>query len=180
MRLPAIHLSQRTSMTPGADIRMSTGAALASGARAGATGALAVACLARLRDRALGRPPPYASPALVGRLAASAGWRPSARTARAAGELLRFAYGTTLGLLFAALGGKRAARTRDAGWVLGAAVLLGEHLAFPRLGLTPPPSRWTRGERSALTLQTLLFGHTVAWVYRREARVRLTMDAPAS
>ncbi|WP_426752715.1 hypothetical protein [Myxococcus sp. Y35] len=157
--------------------RMPTSATLASGGLAGAAGALAVAGLARLRDRALGRPPPYAAPALVRALAANVAWTPSARATRVGGELLRLAYGTTLGVLFSALGGRHAAwGGRGAGWVLGATVLLGEHVAFPRLGLTPPASHWTRGERSLLAVQTLLFGQTVAWVYRRAARARHATD----
>ena len=139
---------------------------LSRGARAGALGALAVAGAAALRNRLLGRLPPYSSQRFVSRLARHVGWRLSPGGARAAGVLFRLAYGTTLGVLFARLGGPLAVRGPGAtGVVLGASVLLLERLSFPRLGITPPARRWTRAERALLTAQTALYGQVVARAY---------------
>jgi hypothetical protein len=138
---------------------------LIRGARAGALGALAVAGAAALRNRLLGRLPPYSSQLFVSRLARHAGWRLSPGGARAAGALFRLAYGTTLGVLFARLGGPLALHGPGAGVVLGASVLLLERLSFPRLGITPPARRWTRAERALLTAQTALYGQVVARAY---------------
>lgn len=134
---------------------------------AGITGTLALASAAGLRNRLLGRAPPYASHTLATRLAARLGWKLSSRGAHVAGGLMRLGYGTTLGLLFTRLGGRWAVHNPAvAGGLLGAAVLLFERLAFPWLELTPPPARWTPGERALLVAQTSLYGLVTARVYQ--------------
>jgi hypothetical protein len=145
---------------------------------AGAAGTLALAGAAVLRNRLLGRAPPYAAHALATRLAARLGWKLSPWQAQVAGGLMRLGYGTALGLLFTRLGGRRAVHHPAlAGGLLGASVLLFEHLAFPRLGLTPPPSRWTPGERALLAAQTSLYGLVTARVYQLSSTRRQTPSA---
>jgi len=152
--------------------------AVRSGAVAGLAGTLALASAAVLRNRLLGRAPPYAAHTLATRLAARLGWKLSSHGAYVAGGLMRLGYGTGLGLLFTRLGGRWAVHSPTvAGGLLGAAVLLFEHLTFPWLGVTPPASRWTPGERALLVAQTSLYGLVTTRVYRLSAKRRRTPSA---
>jgi hypothetical protein len=145
---------------------------LGQGARAGALGAVAVASAAALRNKLLGRLPPYSSQLFVSHVAERAGWPLSPGRARVAGALLRLAYGSTIGLIFARVGGPSALRRPGVtGVVLGTTVLLLERLSFPRMGITPPARQWTRGERLLLMAQTTIYGLVVARTYRRSGRL---------
>jgi hypothetical protein len=149
-----------------------------AGAVASLTGTLALAGSTVLRNRLLGRAPPYAAHTLATRLAGRLGWKLSSGGAQVAGGLMRLGYGTALGLLFTRLGGRWAVHHPTvAGGMLGAAVLLFEHLAFPWLGVTPPASRWTRAERVLLAAQTSLYGLVTARVYQLSATRRRTPSA---
>ncbi len=159
-------------------LRPSSMLTVPSGAVAGLAGTLALAGSTVLRNRLLGRAPPYAAHTLATRLAARLGWRLSSRGAQVAGGLMRLGYGTALGLLFTRLGGRWAVHYPTvAGGLLGASVLLFEHLAFPWLGVTPPASRWTPAERALLAAQTSLYGLVTARVYQLSSTRRRTPSA---
>ena len=129
------------------------------GLGAGALGTGALSALEPLRDALLGHPPPYAVRQLARQVARHwLGLRLGPRAAQRWGLVMRWVYGPALGGLY---GLARPALPRWGalrGLVLGAGVWLLESLAFPRLGVTPPPRSWSPAERWLLVLQTSVFG----------------------
>ncbi|HEX8699191.1 MAG TPA: hypothetical protein VF815_10175, partial [Myxococcaceae bacterium] len=102
---------------------------LRCGTRAGALGGLAVAGTAAVRNRLLGRPPPYSQRRFISTVARRAGWRLSPAQVWVSGALFRLVYSMGFGLLFGALGRRYALRSPGAaGVALGTSVLLLEHL----------------------------------------------------
>ncbi|HEX8821069.1 MAG TPA: hypothetical protein VF794_14165 [Archangium sp.] len=136
-----------------------SGERLWRGLGAGALGTLALTGLEPLRDSLLGRPPPYAVKHLASRGAKRwLGRRLGPRAAQRWGLVLRWVYGPTLGLLQAWLRPWLSQGGARRGLVLGGGVWLFERLAFPLLGVTPPPRSWAPAERWWLPLQTSVFG----------------------
>lgn len=140
-----------------------------AGLLAGAVGTLALSALEPLRNAWLGHEPPYAvRPLLTRGVRRLGGPRLPARTAQRWGLALRWVYGPSLGLLYAAVRPGLPASARLGGFTLGAGVGLFERIAFPLLRVTPAPRTWSRGEKILLGLQVLLFGVVTEAVLRRE------------
>ncbi|HZH78585.1 MAG TPA: hypothetical protein VEY88_21330 [Archangium sp.] len=141
------------------------------GLGAGALGTLALTALEPLRDTVLGHAPPYAVRHLAARGAKRwLGLRLGPREAQGWGLVMRWVYGPTLGALHAWLRPLLPQARGLRGWVLGGGVWLFEWLALPRLGVTPPPHRWSSRERRLLLLQTSLFGLVTEAVLSRAYR----------
>lgn len=89
--------------------------------------------------------------------------------AKALGNVLRALYGPSLGLAWRWALGKRASRHRWSGLAAGLGTFVLELEGMPRVGATPPLSRWSRWSRrdvASLCAQTLVFGLTFAAVLR--------------
>jgi hypothetical protein len=134
-------------------------ASLVRGATAGAVGTLALGGFALLRNAALGHMPPYAARRITSRLLGQVLHRSVDPRVALAGSLsLRMTYGPLLGLAWVRLRAALPAPPLARGVLLGMGVWALEHLTFPMLRATPPPSTWTRAEHAFLLAQTLLFG----------------------
>jgi hypothetical protein len=113
----------------------------------------------------LGRSPVFAPIRLARRLLGRSAGGP--RHARAIGALMRWSYGSLLGVLYSATLGRVVRRrwpevsSLPGGLTLGAAVLLFELIALPRSGATEKVARWPIAEQLLLAGQTAAFGVTV-------------------
>jgi hypothetical protein len=132
----------------------------ASGALAGAGGALALAPTDAVMRAALGRHPAFDLALVTRRLAVRlTGRRPGRRFVARAEWPLRLAYGAALGALLSAAGVSALTAT---GLLTGA-----EMLAMPRAGATRPVRFWSTEER------WLLLAHAAAFVLVTRAIERL-------
>ncbi|CAM3260006.1 hypothetical protein G4177_28660 [Corallococcus sp. ZKHCc1 1396] len=127
---------------------------------AGAVGGGALQALVAVRNRALGRPPPYAARHIARRLLGRVLHRdPGERAARRWAWAMRAGYAPLLGLAWSvAWPGVAGGPLVPRGLALGLGVLAFEHLAFPLLEATAPARTWTGGEHAWLVAQTAVFG----------------------
>jgi hypothetical protein len=132
--------------------RASLGGALV----AGACGVAALVVAERLERLVAGREPVYADGRVAARLAHRGGFAVGTRGALRLGSALRWAYGPALAFARAWLPG---GRTPGLGRALsfGAMIYLGELLALPATGATPPVRRWPRRQVAMLGAHTLTF-----------------------
>lgn len=80
----------------------------------------------------------------------------------AAGRLVHYAYGTTLGGLYGALAEPAPALTLGAGTAYGAAVwLVGDELLVPLLGLSKPPTQFPPSTHAYALASHLVYGLTL-------------------
>jgi hypothetical protein len=137
------------------------------GAVAGAVGTGTLAVMERLERRWLGHLPVFAARNIAARLGVM-------RTGRLGpvpcAACLRWPYGMALGAGLAAFnllarGSLPAAALRAGGLILGA-----ELAALPRVGATPPLSRWRPAERAVMALHTTSFGVGAVLAYRTLVR----------
>lgn len=123
------------------------------------------ALLTETESRLRGRRAVYDPSNLARRLAKRhLGIRLSRASARRAGEVMRWSYGPTWGIVLAAATGSRR-RTRAWplwGLGLGAAVLGFELVMLPATGATPPVSSWRGDELKLELLNTMAFGVAAA------------------
>jgi hypothetical protein len=123
---------------------------------AGACGVAALALGERFERRLAGREPVYAAGRVAARFAHRGGFAIGSRGARRLGSALRWAYGPALAFGRGWLPG---GRTPGLGRALsfGAMIYLGELLALPATGATPPVRRWPRRQAAMLGAHTLAF-----------------------
>jgi hypothetical protein len=123
---------------------------------AGVCGVAALAVGERVEHLLAGREPVYAAGRVATRLARRGGLAVSSRGARRLGSALRWAYGPALALARRWVpGGRRPGLGRALSF--GAMIYLGELLALPATGATPPVRRWPRGQAAMLGAHTLAF-----------------------
>jgi hypothetical protein len=123
---------------------------------AGTCGVIALALAEHLERRVAGREPVYAAGRVAGRLARRRGLSLSSRRARRLGSVLRWGYGPALAFARGWLpGGRRPGLGRALSF--GAMIYLGELLALPATGATPPVRRWPPRQATLLGAHTLMF-----------------------
>lgn len=126
---------------------------------AGVTGTVALRAFVALRNRVLGRPPPYAARHIAARLARSALQRElSPDQARRWGDTLRALYGPMLGVGWALAREAAPGGPVPPGLLLGLGVLALELATFPVLRATESPRTWSTAEHAWLVAQTAVFG----------------------
>jgi hypothetical protein len=126
---------------------------------AGATGTLALRAFVTLRNRVLGRPPPYAARVIVARLALRVLHRElTPLQARRWGAAMRAVYGPLLGVAWAPVREGTPQGLVPRGLLLGAGVLALELTAFPLLRATAPLRTWNAPEFAWLAAQVAVFG----------------------
>ena len=114
-------------------------------------GTLALHAADAIERKLLGRRPAYDAGTMGKRLFGSA----------PAGVALRWVYGPGLAVLQEEL--------KLRAWIFGPAIALGELLALPRLGATPPIRRWRRGELLTLFAHATAFALVVRAVGRSKS-----------
>lgn len=137
----------------------------ARGLGAGMVGTGVEALLSGAQTRVRGRRAVYDPAQLARRLARRyLGVRLRPGAARRAGEVMRWSYGPSWGvLLAAAMGTRRRSRSWPLWGVgLGAAVLAFEVVMLPAVGATPPLSSWRGDELKLEVLNTIAFGTAAA------------------
>lgn len=123
------------------------------------------ALLTGVEGRLRGRRAVYDPSNLARRLARRyLGIRLSRDSARRAGQVMRWSYGPTWGVLLAVvMGAREPARAWPVwGLGLGAAVLGFELIMLPATGATPPVSSWRARELELEVLNTMAFGTAAA------------------
>lgn len=132
---------------------------LGKGLLAGLTGTLVVQLLSS-GDR---RHDVFDPTQMAGRLSNRyLGERLSPGQQRRYGGLMRWLYGSTLGVLFSEVQAVLRLPSPVAALGLGGTVLIFELLALPLSGATPPVRTWGWGQIGKDALQTMLFGASVA------------------
>jgi hypothetical protein len=124
-------------------------ARLSAALRAGVGGTLGLRAFEVFEHRALGREPVYSPRRIAKRMLGAASVAP----------LLRWTYGPAAGALLVLTGAPPLL------FALGIAAF--ELWAMPRVGATPPPSRWRRGELPFLFAHTAAFSLAAAAAARR-------------
>jgi hypothetical protein len=126
---------------------------------AGAAGTVALRALVSLRNRVLGRPPPYAVRHIAARLAHRALHRElTPLQARRWGATMRAVYGPLLGAAWTLVREDTPEGLLLRGLLLGAGVLTLELTTFPLLRATAPLRTWTPADFAWLAAQTTVFG----------------------
>ncbi|MBZ4419155.1 hypothetical protein [Myxococcus sp. RHSTA-1-4] len=126
---------------------------------AGVTGTVALRAFVALRNRVLGRPPPYAARHIAARLARSALHRElSPVQARRWGDAMRAIYGPMLGVGWALAREAAPEGPLPPGVLLGLGVLALELSTFPMLRATASLRTWSTTEHAWLVAQTAVFG----------------------
>jgi hypothetical protein len=126
---------------------------------AGAAGTVALRAFVALRNRVLGRAPPYAVRHIAARLAHRALHRElTPLQARRWGSAMRAVYGPLLGLAWASVRENTPQGLVPRGLLLGAGVLALELTAFPLLRATAPLRTWSPAESAWLAAQVAVFG----------------------
>ncbi|MFP2909562.1 hypothetical protein ACLESD_31860 [Pyxidicoccus sp. 3LFB2] len=126
---------------------------------AGAAGTVALRAFVALRNRVLGRPPPYAARHIAARLARSVLHQElSFVQARRWGDAMRAVYGPLLGVAWTFVRETASRSPAPPGLVLGVAVLGFELLSFPVLNATESPRTWSATEHGWLVAQTAVYG----------------------
>ncbi|HYZ90263.1 MAG TPA: hypothetical protein VE620_13270 [Myxococcales bacterium] len=137
--------------------RFHVGRPFSAGLAAGVLATAALGRFERLEHAFLHEEPPYAPARVARRLFG----------ARRLGPLLRWTYGPSLGVLYAAL----RSRVGPCAVAFGAAIAVGELLLMPLVGALPP---LRRRERVAL------FAHAIAFALAAEAALRQARSASPS
>ncbi|MFP2926463.1 hypothetical protein ACLESO_14830 [Pyxidicoccus sp. 3LG] len=126
---------------------------------AGATGTVALRAFVSLRNRVLGRAPPYAARHIAARLARAMLHRElSPLQARRWGDVMRAVYGPLLGVAWGLLRESAPGIPVPRGLLLGVGVLALELMAFPVLRATESLHTWSAAEHGWLIAQTAVFG----------------------
>lgn len=126
---------------------------------AGAAGTVALRAFIALRNRALGRAPPYAVRHIATRLARRALHRELTPVqARRWGAAMRAIYGPLLGVTWASVRERAPEGLAPRGLLLGAGVLALELTSFPLLRATAPLRTWSAADSAWLAAQTAVFG----------------------
>jgi hypothetical protein len=126
---------------------------------AGAAGTVALRAFVALRNRVLGRAPPYAARHIAARLARSALHRElSPLQARRWGDAMRAGYGPLLGVAWTFVRETASGGRIPPGLLLGVGVLGFELAAFPVLRATETLHSWSAAEHGWLVAQTAVYG----------------------
>ncbi|WP_205525887.1 hypothetical protein [Pyxidicoccus trucidator] len=126
---------------------------------AGAAGTVALRAFVALRNRVLGRPPPYAARHIAARLARSVLHRElSSLQARRWGDAMRAVYGPLLGVAWMFARETASGSPAPPGLVLGIGVLGFELASFPVLSATESLRTWSAAEHGWLVAQTAVYG----------------------
>ncbi|HZI13694.1 MAG TPA: hypothetical protein VE153_25175 [Myxococcus sp.] len=126
---------------------------------AGAAGTVVLRAVVALRNRVLGRAPPYAARHIAARLAHRFLHRElTPLQARRWGAAMRAVYGPLLGVAWAPVRESTPPGLVSSGLLLGAGVLALELTAFPLLRATAPPRTWSPAESVWLAAQVAVFG----------------------
>ncbi|MCP3137212.1 hypothetical protein [Pyxidicoccus xibeiensis] len=138
---------------------MSTRALLPQALLAGAAGTVALRAFVALRNRVLGRPPPYAARHIAARLAGSLFHRQlSPLQARRWGDGMRAVYGPLLGVAWTFVREAASGSPAPPGLLLGVGVLGFELATFPVLRATESFRTWSAAEHGWLVAQTAVYG----------------------
>jgi hypothetical protein len=134
-------------------------ATLSQALLAGAAGTVALRAFVALRNRVLGRAPPYAARHIAARLSRSVLHRElSPRQARRWGDVMRAVYGPMLGVAWSYVRGNASGTLVPSGLLLGVGVLGFELATFPVLRATESMSTWSAAEHAWLVAQTAVYG----------------------
>ncbi len=126
---------------------------------AGAAGTVALRAFVALRNRVLGRPPPYAARHIAARLSRSVLHRElSPVQARRWGDAMRAVYGPMLGVAWTFVREAASGSPVPPGFVLGVGVLGFELATFPVLSATESLRTWSAAEHGWLIAQTAVYG----------------------
>jgi hypothetical protein len=134
-------------------------ATLSQALLAGAAGTVALRAFVALRNRALGKAPPYAARHIAARLSRSVLHRELAPLqARRWGDAMRAVYGPMLGVAWSFFRDSASGRFVPPGLLLGVGVLGFEMVTFPVLHATNSMSTWSTAEHAWLVAQTAVYG----------------------
>lgn len=134
-------------------------ATLSQALLAGAAGTVALRAFVALRNRVLGRAPPYAARHIAARLARSALHRElSPVAARRWGDAMRAGYGPLLGVAWTFVRETASGSLVPPGLLLGVGVLGFELAIFPMLRATESLHTWSAAEHAWLVAQTAVYG----------------------
>jgi hypothetical protein len=141
---------------------VSTRSQLARGVLVGITATGVMSVLEPLEWRWLGRRPGYVPSRIARAAAARAGRRLEAGAAHRAGLVMRWAYGSLLGVAFVRWRIARRIGVAPGGLLAGAAIAAFEIPALAAIGAAPRPRDWPREEVAALLQHTLVWGLAAA------------------
>jgi hypothetical protein len=143
----------------------------ARGFLAGAIGTLVLTGFEVLETGWLGGPSLYAAgPVARGLASRFTRWKLAGRTQAVAGLALRWAYGPSIGAVYARARPRLPLSVPAAAVCLAGGILGFELLAMPALGATPPLRKWDRPQLAMLAAHTLSYGLGTAVAYDRLTR----------
>ena len=143
----------------------------ARGFLAGAIGTLVLTGFEVLETGWLGGPSLYAAGSVARGLATRfTKWKLAGRTQTVAGLALRWAYGPSLGALYARVRPQLPLSVPAAAVCLAGGIFGFELLAMPALGATPPLRKWDRPQLAMLAAHTLAYGLGTSLAYDRLTR----------
>jgi hypothetical protein len=134
-------------------------ATLSQALMAGAAGTVALRAFVALRNRVLGRAPPYAARHIAARMTRAVLHRElSPVQARRWGDAMRAVYGPLLGVAWTFARERASGTPIPPGLVLGVGVLGFELMTFPLLSATESLRTWSAAEHGWLVAQTAVYG----------------------
>lgn len=134
-------------------------ATLSQALLAGAAGTVALRAFVALRNRVLGRAPPYAARHIAARLSRTVLHRELTPVqARRWGDAMRVVYGPLLGVAWSFVREPVSRLRAPPALLLGVGVLGFERATFPVLHATEAPHTWSAAEHAWLVAQTAVYG----------------------
>lgn len=134
------------------------------GVAVGATANMILGVAEPVEKALLGKTPPYHPSAIADTLIRRSGSQAADLTRGTLTLALRWGWGSALGVAYAAVRPLLPRSRIAAGLLFGAALFGFERTLLPAARLTPPPAEWTREERIALAVHSLLWSLAAATV----------------